>query len=758
MKLRIIFGIVVASLLLSGVTPVHAALNQLDLCKADINSDSIIDISDYSILALDFLRTPPNNPRTDLTGDNLVDIADFSFLASGFLQSATGCTTAAPSASPALPSTGEWTQFAHNAQRTSYTYQTVNTPWKYKWQWNGAGADGKKQAGHLAVPDLVQPITGGGRIYMVAANTVYALNKSTGAVIWSKGSIGTLSSTPAYDQENIYVASGNNILYKLNAATGAQIATYTAPSALNLAPLLANNRLYVVSASGVLYALDPVSMTKVWEYNAGSPAATVASYSTSKNVLLLVSQDLFVHAVNANDGTRKWRVKPTVRTYTTANAESNLTEALEGWPVIAEQHGIVFVRYRLEWQTLFNGPALRGTFPNTNAEARSFLTSNPKEQALFAMKIDDGSTAFIPNAGNGGAGDGGYLPMGPQPVIRVVNGQEVAYMLFRNGQVCASESWCDFREETTMGEMVLDNTTIPGYVAGDMRFVAWRNLSNTFATYHDMQTDEMMYITGSGSTLYHNHWLVSDGYTITDRGNALGGTYANPIKTVTSPNIIWRQVYCAPNNNNCNPQIFPGGSGTSWGPSNCPFNALSRYCSAGLYGYGDQRSYAAGFYEYHNDNNSGSIPFVIVSGDQVIVKTNDGALIVLENGNPTADSNQPTIATLEGTSVLGSKSETIEVDPTDVKNHLNKQVVVKGKIHSVTNHRPKAMYLSFTENHSDSALVRVFEKDLAKFGYDLSSLEGKEVEVTGFVTLYWPEGKDAEIVVTEPSQIKLAHQ
>ena len=54
---------------------------------------------------------------------------------------------------------------------------------------------------------------------------------------------------------------------------------------------------------------------------------------------------------------------------------------------------------------------------------------------------------------------------------------------------------------------------------------------------------------------------------------------------------------------------------SNYGPSSCPFNAATRYCQNGLYGYGDSRAYPAGFYEYHNSYNKGSnsTAFVVVS-------------------------------------------------------------------------------------------------------------------------------------------------
>ncbi|MDW8214948.1 MAG: pyrrolo-quinoline quinone, partial [Roseiflexaceae bacterium] len=35
------------------------------------------------------------------------------------------------------PNVNEWSQHAHNAQRTGYTPQTVPYPWRWRWSWNG---------------------------------------------------------------------------------------------------------------------------------------------------------------------------------------------------------------------------------------------------------------------------------------------------------------------------------------------------------------------------------------------------------------------------------------------------------------------------------------------------------------------------------------------------------------------------------------------------------------------------------------------
>lgn len=56
-------------------------------CKrADISQDGIVDLTDYSILALNFLATSPTNTRVDINQDGIVDLTDYSLLANQFLR------------------------------------------------------------------------------------------------------------------------------------------------------------------------------------------------------------------------------------------------------------------------------------------------------------------------------------------------------------------------------------------------------------------------------------------------------------------------------------------------------------------------------------------------------------------------------------------------------------------------------------------------------------------------------------------------
>lgn len=68
--------------------------------NADINQDGFVDLTDYSILSINFLSTNPNNPRADIDSNGIVDLTDYSTLAFYFLQ-------AVPQASPTSDTSGQ---------------------------------------------------------------------------------------------------------------------------------------------------------------------------------------------------------------------------------------------------------------------------------------------------------------------------------------------------------------------------------------------------------------------------------------------------------------------------------------------------------------------------------------------------------------------------------------------------------------------------------------------------------------------------
>ncbi len=640
--------------------------------------------------------------------------------------SRTAMASRTPTVTPSAPTAVEWSQFAHDAQHTGYTDQVVSTPWRWKWAWNGPDASGQVSASKFRLPRNSQPVTGGGRVYVAAGSRgVYALNNANGSVIWNSTPGGDINSTPAYDATTgaLFVVSSNGTLYKLDAATGATLGQFAtgAGSPLPLPPAVLADRILFAMGSRV-YALDKATLAQLWVYDVGSAVHTPPAYSPSRDRVIVASQDLYVHAVNNSDGTRAWRVKPTVRSGGNPGENNDaLAEVANGWPVIAEGHGYVLVKLRLDWQALWDL-----SWPTDNAAMRSYLQSRPQYQTLFVLDLDDGTVPFIANIGHGGFGDGGYLPMGPQPVVRrLPGGQEVVYTVIRGGGD-------DGREDSHPGEMVLDDSTVPGLLPGYVRWIDEMGFTNAAMFF---PTDEQPYVTMAGDHLFYAHWEAGAAYIITDRSGGRG-THVSPIAVALAPAIV-----------------------TSQDDPSCPFSA-SHYCSGGLQ---NTRNYPSGFYIYHGqgavyDRYWSEYASWVVSNDTIYFVSTDGALVALEHGSPMATlvSGSPEQAPSRsaGTAAASGSADTGAIVPYKrAAVYAGQHRIVEGVVRFVFNNR-QAVYLGFQNPHQGAFKVRIMREHWGNFAAAPETLYrvGDRLRVSGVIG--WYQG-DPVIYARTPAQIEI---
>ena len=561
-----------------------------------------------------------------------------------------------PAAADAGSAAAEWSQEGHDAQRTGFTAEEPQEPWTLSWTWNGPDANGGT-GGHIYdAPKDAHTVTGGSNVFAPAgASGLYALRKSDGVQAWLR-STPAFNATPAYDSATgaLFAGGADGILYKLDGATGSVLGTYNAGGALNKAVLLVGGSVFVQTDSGVLHKVSTTSMTRAWAYTAGSNTATPAAYSAGSGLLVFCTADLYVHAVRESDGVAQWRVKPT-------SLPAAAPYTFEGfWPVVAEQHGIVFVRLNLGAAALWSGPGTGtgggGVYPMTNADTRALLQStNGALENLFALDLNTGGKKFIPAVGYGGIeyrtvpDTGLQLVAPPVPVIKVnPDGSEVAYISFRSGQ----GNVVDGRWDTHMGEMVLDDTTLPGLAAGDLRFV---DFPNSYVRITDEQTPFTM----AGDTIFQAHWGASEGLKILDRSAAKGLTAAAPITAQAHPAVIRRQQSCS------------------------NFNPLTHYTTCGLTLVNDGRYWnGPGFWTYWNvidpppvsggAYSLGNLPhYTFVSDGAMYVEGNGGDLMAFRyNGGvpsptPTAVVASPTRTT---TSLPATATQTFtSLPPTATK-------------------------------------------------------------------------------------------
>jgi hypothetical protein len=488
-----------------------------------------------------------------------------------------------------------------------------------------------------------------------------------------------------------------------------------------------------------VYAVNKYTMTQIWSYNAGSPVHTPPAYSPSRNRVVVGTYDLYVHGINNTDGSRAWRVKPTVREPGDpgSSQNNNFGEYANGWPVIAEEHGLVLIKIRLDHDTMWTWYP----WPIDNAVIQSNLQSQPNQQALFAIDLDDGSIPFIANIGNGGWGDATYMPMGPQPVVkRFSDGTEVVYTVGR-GQIQwpppGGAPW-----DSIYVEMVLDNTTVPGYNSGYVRFINYDWPMNRQDIDEYLITDEQPNVTMAGNYLLGAHFEFSHPIQILDRSPSRGSFY-NRITSVYLPHVNIMTDTCTFDPSHYCP--YPPGLASS-----------GRYFPAGFYIYNPS---AHGIWDQYWSEYA----VWVVSNNTVYYRSNDGAIVALEHGNPLGP-NQPLRLSPQA---KDETRDTIAIEETDIREpkvitytqaraYAGEVKIVEGRIAEIINNG-KAVYLGFQKPHRGALVVRIMKEDWDSFGGppDRQYQVGQVIQVTGKIE--WYQG-DPAIIVHHPSQIRVRHE
>jgi outer membrane protein assembly factor BamB len=507
----------------------------------------------------------------------------------------------------------EWHQDAHDPARTGYTQEEPSQPWRLLWTWNGPDHNGAAGDHFYDAPPEARSVTGGCCVFVPAGEQgLFALQKQDGHPLWNFSPT-SFNAAPAFDPDNnfLYTGGGNGVLYKLDSHSGAIAGEYQAATPFNKALLLADGYVYAISSNGNLHKVNMETMTPAWVYSASSEASTPAAYSTSYGLVIYATADLQVHAVDVQAGSARWKNKPG------PHEPSGSTHTFEGyWPVVADSTGIVFVRINLGMSALWSGPLENNIYPESNRATRQHLEDHPQLQNLYALSLEDGSPAFIPAVGYGGVerieNSSKELAGGPPPVIRrLEDGSEVAYSFFRSGQSKPP----DGRWDSHIGEMVLDDQTIQGMQAGDLRFISFENSFTHI-------TDEQCPLTMAGDTIFHAHWGASESIQIQDRSMQLGWTYSDPIPSQAHPVIVRRMQAC-----------------TSYDPQ-------SHWTSCDLILYSDGRTWKGpGWWVYWDILDPPTPPgrayseghsprYTYVSDGLVIVSGNGGELMVFQHSSP----------------------------------------------------------------------------------------------------------------------------
>jgi outer membrane protein assembly factor BamB len=277
-------------------------------------------------------------------------------------------------------SSADWTEFHRDNMQRWNPYETVL----------GVGNVGGLQLKWQSIPiSYIQqgntiessPAVVNGVVYIGNLDgSLYALNASTGATLWSTTKSGGGSSSPAVANGVVYYGFGAG-MFALNASTGASLWGYEVDDyAFSSSPAVANGIVYVGSEDNNVYALGASTGIKLWSYATGNEV--LSSPAVANGVVYVGSDDNNVYALNASTGAKLW-------SYTTGGGVFSS-------PAVA--NGVVYVGS--EDNNAYALNASTGAKLWSYATGNKVLSSPAVANGVVYVASDDGNTYAL-NASTG---------------------------------------------------------------------------------------------------------------------------------------------------------------------------------------------------------------------------------------------------------------------------------------------------------------------------------------------------------------------
>jgi outer membrane protein assembly factor BamB len=189
-----------------------------------------------------------------------------------------------------------WPMFHHDLNHSGYT--TSKAPGRNQTLWSYTTAN------PFGFGIKSSPAVAGGIVYVGSSDySVYALNASTGTVIWSYGTGNPIEGSAAVADGRVYIGSGAKVR-ALNASTGGLIWSYTALSGIKSSPAVADGIVYIGSETYNVYALNASTGAFIWSYATGGNVRS--SPAVAGGIVYVGSTDCSVYALNGSNGALIW--------------------------------------------------------------------------------------------------------------------------------------------------------------------------------------------------------------------------------------------------------------------------------------------------------------------------------------------------------------------------------------------------------------------------------------------------------------------
>lgn len=279
-----------------------------------------------------------------------------------------------------------WPMFRHNPSHNGFSMSKTPDNNSTLWVFD-------TKVGVFASPAVFD-----GVLFISSGEHLYALNATTGILIW-KYHTGTISSSPAIANGKVFVGAYDGNVYALNATNGEYIWNYSTyeenwPRAVQSSPVVADGRVYVGSGRGKLYALDANTGAEIWHFQA--EVGLFSSPAFANGLVYFGSRDHKIYALNASTGALVW-------SYTTNDEIYSSPCVAEGKVFIGSNDGSIYALDSSTGDFLWSFPTLpdgvNGGVRSSPAYAdgRVFVGSFPEfladnhYGAIFALNASTGA-------------------------------------------------------------------------------------------------------------------------------------------------------------------------------------------------------------------------------------------------------------------------------------------------------------------------------------------------------------------------------
>jgi len=177
-----------------------------------------------------------------------------------------------------------WT-YLYDAAHTGVAADPIDLPLSMSWRYaTGEGGEA-----------VSTPAVGPNHVYFARGTKLYAVDRDSGAEVWSTELNTQIYSALVLESETLYFGAADGKLWAVDAAGGSAKWKYAAEEAIKSAPVIHNGIVYFGSSDGRLYAFDLTTDRLLQPFEASGPIQSTPA--VWQNYVFVSSQDGYVYAL-----------------------------------------------------------------------------------------------------------------------------------------------------------------------------------------------------------------------------------------------------------------------------------------------------------------------------------------------------------------------------------------------------------------------------------------------------------------------------